>query len=358
MGAIPLTAYHWVNDEIVAVLPREWKMVAAKVNGIVQELHEQRPHLSPISDHAGYATYQASAVKALPPGVFVWLDEFSATCQNHCERDHLGSDPLTLNPVTTYDEVTRAIVREGFEGSHCCESDAGMAGYDDEKTMDAYMELGYWSAVARSFGAANWDYWISLPSWTPREGACLLTELDPNEYDSTASKNSLQTVRLVRRITDIERRADREQKAGLLRDNPSPKDWAEWAYANGYALPRSLQACCTPSSMDDAETNDAQKAGAGGTAAKEPLQDKSEPSMKCGTNLRAACVAWAAWMAKNNVQDGDTRKILAERIVSIAAERRYLMEGGALFSIHLVTSAIPEGTTGTRAKNGQKKRKS
>ncbi|MDP1610086.1 MAG: hypothetical protein Q8M11_03445 [Sulfuritalea sp.] len=158
----------------------------------------------------------------------------------------------------------------------------------DPVTMDsqegrAYADLGFWAAVARDFGTVDWDYWISLQSWTPRDAACLLTELDPREYDKAAANRNSQPVGLVSRIADIERRADRDQKVALLREHPSPWEWAVWAVANGYALPRKL-------------IGEAQKVGAGDTAKRNKWTDVA---------LKAL------W--QESILPGMTQKILAEK---------------------------------------------
>lgn len=82
-----------------------------------------------------------------------------------------------------------------------------------------------------------------------------------------------------------------------------------------------------------------------------------EPPMRCGSNVRANCNAWAAWQAEKLKEPGDTIKSLAKRITDLANDRKYRMEGGDKMSIHLVTSAIPAGLTGTRKKNGNNRRK-
>lgn len=137
----------------------------------------------------------------------------------------------------------------------------------DSEEGHAHFALGFWAAAARDFGAVDWDYWISLQSWTSREAACLLTELDPNEYDKAARNNNPQPIALVRRIADIERRAIRDNEVGLLQTNASPLVWAVWADANGYALPKRINEC------------DAQEVGAGETAEITPAQRRANTDM-------------------------------------------------------------------------------
>ncbi len=114
----------------------------------------------------------------------------------------------------------------------------------------AGFDLGYWSAIARDHGPVNdWNYWIQLSHLTPREAACLLYGLDPNEYDTVASNNYPTPAALVERIDDIARKATREQEAGSLLKNANSEEWAVWAEDNGYALLKEWQARRDPSKI-------------------------------------------------------------------------------------------------------------
>jgi hypothetical protein len=100
-----------------------------------------------------------------------------------------------------------------------------------------------------------------------------------------------------------------------------------------------------------------QNSGADGTDSDSHTQHKEEPPMKVGTNLRKACKDWCAYMATRFT--GATREELAEKIKEEADRRRYMMQGGSEFSIDMIVSAIPKGTTGTlqENRNGGKRQK-
>lgn len=102
--------------------------------------------------------------------------------------------------------------------------------------IKAGIRLGYWSVVARNFGAPDWKYWLDLPSWTPREAACLIFELNPDRYEQVASDIYPLPRGLIEEIVSIERKAVREQQAGQLCERPSPDEWAKWAQSKGFAL--------------------------------------------------------------------------------------------------------------------------
>lgn len=166
----------------------------------------------------------------------------------------------------------------------------------DSKEGRAWADLGYWAAVAHDFGTVDWEYWISLQSWRPREAACLLRELDPNEYDNVASNNYPQPIALIRHIADIERRANREQKADLLRDYPSPREWVVWAAANGYALPGRLQAVWNDALWDYV------------------------------TSVRAKRGEIAKWEAMNDQGIPSEAKIIADTLIRLRAELEVLKQ--------------------------------
>lgn len=81
----------------------------------------------------------------------------------------------------------------------------------------------------------------------------------------------------------------------------------------------------------------------------EHVQDAKEPPMKVGRNTRDSCEAWCAYMAKK--MGGITQDALAKKIKEEADRRKYRMQRGGSFSIYMIVSAIPAGTTGTRKDN-------
>lgn len=140
--------------------------------------------------------------------------------------------------------------RKGVAESHDYAQDPANA-----PEIKAGIRLGYWSVVARNFGAPKWKDWLDLPSWTPREAACLIFELNPDRYEPVASNIYPEPRGLIEEIVSIERKAIREQQAGLLRERPSPDEWAKWAQSKGFALSDKWHS-----------VHDAAKVGAGKTA--------------------------------------------------------------------------------------------
>lgn len=106
-----------------------------------------------------------------------------------------------------------------------------------------------------------------------------------------------------------------------------------------------------------------EKVGAGDTA----LQDKDEPPMHCGSNTKAACIAWIKWQAHKLKKTNDTiyySKVtldegLVARIIKLANEpgRKYSCDGRE-FKIEFVRKNLPEQITGGLRKNGSKSPKS
>ena len=124
-----LIAYQLSSGTPVAIRPREWDAVVARLAAFEDELRQKFS-----SDNIGYAAWRNGAVAKLPAGVFVWLDEFEEKDQAGRESelwcvkksDHAGEiyDKATYDKLT--DEVldlspmlldadTRAMVLEGFK---------------------------------------------------------------------------------------------------------------------------------------------------------------------------------------------------------------------------------------------------
>lgn len=127
--------------------------------------------------------------------------------------------------------------------------------------MNQDMAAGYYAAIARRFGSPDWDYWLSLPFWTARETACLLTGLNPDRHDDVAADRNPQPRKLVEHVATIERKAAREQASPL-----APRQWAKWADEKGYVLPDGLPRVRIEQADNAVQEGDAVKAGAGTTA--------------------------------------------------------------------------------------------
>lgn len=74
------------------------------------------------------------------------------------------------------------------------------------------------------------------------------------------------------------------------------------------------------------------------------------PSLNNGKNSRKIIKTWIQWQAKQVFKLGDTNKMLAENILSLANRFNYESERGPL-SIATIIKMIPPGLTGGRANN-------
>jgi len=107
-------AYHLISGQPVKYLPREWESIKTNLDALSAELHEKFKN-----DDQGYAAWCSEAVKILPEGVFVWVDEFEKDCSVNLspkrilfnnERD--GDRELNYTPHLT--TAIREMVFAGF----------------------------------------------------------------------------------------------------------------------------------------------------------------------------------------------------------------------------------------------------
>lgn len=107
--------YHLISGQPVKYLPREWESIKINLDALSAELHEKFKN-----DDQGYAAWCSEAVKILPEGVFVWVDEFEKDCSVNLspnriifnnERD--GDRKLNYTPHLT--TSIREMVFAGFE---------------------------------------------------------------------------------------------------------------------------------------------------------------------------------------------------------------------------------------------------
>ncbi len=81
-----LVAYQLHNDELIKVLPNEWDRYVTKFAGLTDDLKSQFATYD-----QGCAAWDESSVSELPPGVFVWVDEFERAFEGG-----LPSENITL----------------------------------------------------------------------------------------------------------------------------------------------------------------------------------------------------------------------------------------------------------------------
>lgn len=112
-----------------------------------------------------------------------------------------------------------------------------MAKAEAKSKAEAVAKAAEQEEMVRKAHVSDWDHWASLPRLTPREAACLLMELDPdNESDFFKCCNDPRCAGLAEWINKIERVAGRENEGKKL----SPAEWIEWARGKGYAVPEKF----------------------------------------------------------------------------------------------------------------------
>ncbi|WP_147309255.1 hypothetical protein [Cupriavidus taiwanensis] len=88
-----MTAYRLADGAPSPILPKEWDAIEVQLNGLVAELKARFPNQE--EDEAawqrGYAAWRQESTPHLPPGVFVWRDEFE-----ECFKADFSSKALTI----------------------------------------------------------------------------------------------------------------------------------------------------------------------------------------------------------------------------------------------------------------------
>lgn len=103
-------AYHLENGSPQQILPKQWDDIIAHLTALEARLREQHGN-----ENIGYSDWLKQSVAELPPGIFLWFDEFQADKPfgkktMGWERDQV----LVLTPI--WSEQQRMKVFEGFEG--------------------------------------------------------------------------------------------------------------------------------------------------------------------------------------------------------------------------------------------------
>jgi hypothetical protein len=337
-GVIPLTAYQLLDDIPAAVLPREWKIPAEKVKGVVQVLREQRQHLQPSDDHAGYVDYQVGAIDALPHSVFVWLDEFICTYQNHCERNHLGVDTLTLAPMEFKNDQVRARVLHGFVRRVHASNNPEPTGQNAEEHMQsAFDETGL------NGTSINWRYWVEqMPALTAIQAACLMSALEPDNFSNLNERpgkdDPAQNIDKARKIHRL------AEAHGKL--TAAPDEWLRWARSLNIKV--HIGFVLAVSELPDTM----QKVGTGGAAASLAAPSSTEQIVGAINPLTGRPIESAhegAPMMTNN--EIETRLILLarDRLQSIPGAFSLLQNGIKQLmqgiSMREMACEMPHGTT-------------
>jgi hypothetical protein len=285
-GAIPLTAYQLIDDVPVAVIPRDWKRVVASLKGLVHTVREKRPNLEPADDHAGYAEYLEAIINKLPHSVFVWLDEFEATYQDHCERDYFGTDSLNLSPMEGQNFNTRKVVLHGF--TRRVRESKSEAEQRDEV-------LGWHDCFMHA------SMWLNLASVKPDEGAMLLCRIDPHERNWQGDAPDPENIYVDDDQTSPDRyRVMKRAFEDVAETNPKPRtllNWREVARRKGMRYHEWIDEY-SPITADDLKV-----VGADSTASNQP----ASPDLAQANPLELNASVMVSNATTNNHTLGSTR---------------------------------------------------
>ncbi len=109
-----LIAYHVQDGAPCRVLPKEWDAVEAKIKGFEADTQAQFS-----DDDKGFAVWYRECVHELPPGVFVWRDEFEAAWSVGMDDESVtildereGDRELNYQPIL--EGIASATVLAGF----------------------------------------------------------------------------------------------------------------------------------------------------------------------------------------------------------------------------------------------------
>lgn len=216
--------YHLVDGRVVKLLPKEWDRYVAGLQGLEAELREQFA-----SDDRGYAAWVAQSVAKLPPGVFVWLDEFVADFNRDYGPDRLsimgereGDRELNLCPFLEEDALNTAL--EGFERRHAL---ATHASDDSYAGLVEYLQNGK---------LIDWRYWVqNMKTLSAGEAARLIEGLDPDLYEDLNSRpvskyDPTQPCGEAKRIERLAITQGHERR--------TPEEWYRWALESGFNVHR------------------------------------------------------------------------------------------------------------------------
>lgn len=70
----------------------------------------------------------------------------------------------------------------------------------------------------------NWDYWLALPKWTPKQAVCLFFGINPNEFESS------QYPRFMKEQTQY----------AELKGDMTPYQWKQFGFEQGIPLPQQI----------------------------------------------------------------------------------------------------------------------
>ena len=223
--------------KVVAKKPAAKKPASVSLQKAIPELEREVKRIAELESDPMLRTILAERI-------ILTVDEIADSIEKNflegkVTYDSNGAPDAALSTITA-NELTRFLdfIRRASEET----KKSYLAQHNDESHGEgdqAYMDLGYWAAVARDVGhVEDWKYWASQKYLTPRETACLMFELEPKHFDLINSKEKrfFQVGALADEIDKIERSATRDSEGEKL----SPAQWIEWAQGKGYAVPEKF----------------------------------------------------------------------------------------------------------------------
>lgn len=109
-----IPSYHLLPDKSYqAMLPKEWDVFLADIQILDDELHADET-----IEQGNYPTWRKQAIKVIPAGTFVWLDDFEAAFTRMESRiirtdERPGDRDINLQPFIPQD--MRELIYVGFE---------------------------------------------------------------------------------------------------------------------------------------------------------------------------------------------------------------------------------------------------
>jgi len=96
--------------------------------------------------------------------------------------------------------------------------------------------------------AADYNYWLGFPVWTPREALLLAAGLDPRKV--TAQHLSSRTRHpFVRKLNDDWAKMSRAIKQGVIEHQPTPARFVTWAQESGVEIHPDLKSAVTETGL-------------------------------------------------------------------------------------------------------------
>ncbi|MBL8393832.1 MAG: hypothetical protein JNK99_03645, partial [Candidatus Accumulibacter sp.] len=252
-----IRACHLVDGSRCAeILPKEWDGVEDRLKGLESRLKgmsDDRALTRPI--------WLAESVPLLPPGTFLWKDEFERAFLRAYSPHNLlwiderpGDRELNYQPLIPKDLKKAIFEGFGFDAGAYFDAiqqrqqsnfphpeqeinrdDAQDEIPPSQDEIDAAIDFkAGFSETLLNGRSISWRYWLSFPRWTAQEASRLLCGLDPDRFKNL-DEGSDQTAKARDRARNMERIAERSDVGNL-----APEEWWDWARKHGFRFHKKL----------------------------------------------------------------------------------------------------------------------